>query len=52
MTSELGRPGAKLHPAQFQNIPGESDILEILDDVQQDLPEASQPKLILSSLLK
>ncbi len=51
MTSDLGRPGMENHETLFQSIPGESDVFEVLD-VHQDLPEASQPTLILSSLKK
>ncbi|KAK4031172.1 putative SWI SNF-related matrix-associated actin-dependent regulator of chromatin subfamily A member 3-like 3 [Parachaetomium inaequale] len=51
MTSELSRPGIEVEFAHslFQSIPGETDILEVLD-VHQDLPEASQPELILPVL--
>ncbi|KAG7294426.1 hypothetical protein NEMBOFW57_004497 [Staphylotrichum longicolle] len=49
MTSELGRPGTELDHIMFQSIPGESDVLDILD-AHLDLPEAPQPALIRSLL--
>ncbi|KAK4142686.1 ATP-dependent DNA helicase [Dichotomopilus funicola] len=51
MTSELNRLGSELDSALFQNIPGESDVLDVLD-AHQDLPEAPQPALIRSLLRK
>ena len=51
MTSELSRPGIEVEfdHTLFQSIPGETDILEVLD-AHQDLPEASQPELVLAVL--
>jgi hypothetical protein len=51
MTSDLSRPSTEVDQTLFQQIAGESDILEVFD-VQQDLPEATQPELILPSLKK
>jgi len=51
MTSELGRPGTELNQAMFQNIPGESDVLDVFN-AHQDLPEAPQPAVIRSLLQK
>jgi len=51
MTSDLSRPSTEVDQTLFQQIVGESDILEVFD-VQQDLPEATQPELILPSLKK
>lgn len=51
MTSELGRPGTELDQIMFQSIPGESDVLDVLD-AHRDLPEAPQPALIRSFLQK
>ena len=49
MTSSLGVKDADLDQTLFQIIPGESDVLEVLDAVQ-DMPEAPQPKLIIPPL--
>lgn len=51
MTSELGRPETELDHIMFQSIPGESDVLDVLD-AHLDLPEAPQPALIRSLLKK
>lgn len=51
MTSSLCGPGARLDQTLFQMIPGESDVLDVLDG-SQDLPEADQPHLILPFLKK
>ncbi len=49
MTSELGCPSTEVDQAHFQQIASESDILGVFD-VQQDLPEAPQPELIVPLL--
>ncbi|KAH6613604.1 SNF2 family N-terminal domain-containing protein [Chaetomium sp. MPI-SDFR-AT-0129] len=51
MTSELNLPGSELDSTLFQSIPGESDVLDVLD-AHRDLPESPQPALIRSLLGK
>jgi hypothetical protein len=51
MTFDLDRPGADIDQTLFQNVSGESDVLDILD-AQEHLPESPQPELILPSLKK
>ena len=51
MTSSLCGSGAGLDQTLFQMIPGELDVLGVLD-VSQELPEADQPPLILPFLKK